>query len=329
MPDVIIEKGITLDLLDQQKPGTSVTTDMPVIETHPDAVQKKPDAAPAKADKDDSATSETPDSSSAAPDGQVKPPAKGVQKRLDELTRNWREEQRAREATQQQLERTLGLLEKAMAGKPAETATDDAEPVEPDVNKYTDQLQYNADYRTYLKNMAKHEGRQAARETQKQEREESQKRAQEDGRKKVIDSYNANVTKAREKYPDYDAVAHADGVPITAHMRDAIVESDNGPDIAYHLGQNVQEAFRISQLPPRRQLMELGLISARLAQPAAQGAAPVVTKAPTTPAPKPITPISSGGGAPTASRGEESMDAYAARRAKELAKERVPGGVRR
>ena len=328
MPDVIIEKGITLDLLDQQKPGTSVTSDMPVVETRPDASPKKPEAAAEKAKEEESAPSETPESSSAAPDGQVKPPAKGVQKRLDELTRNWREEQRAREATQQQLERTLGLLEKAMAGKPAETATDDAEPVEPDVNKYTDQLQYNADYRTYLKNMAKHEGRQAARETQKQEREESQKRAQEDGRKKVIDSYNANVTKAREKYPDYDAVAHADGVPITAHMRDAIVESDNGPDIAYHLGQNVQEAFRISQLPPRRQLMELGLLSAKLAQPA-QAAAPVVPKAPTTPAPKPITPISSGGGAPTASRGEESMEAYAARRAKELAKERVPGGVRR
>lgn len=332
MPDVAIEKGITLDLLDQQKPGTSVTSDMPVIETHPDASPKpKPEAAPEKAKEEESAPSDKPADAAAAPDAEDKPKAKGVQKRIDELTSNWREEQRARAATQAQLDRAMVLLEKAMTGKPADAVTteEDAEPVEPDTGKFTDQTEYNTAYRQYLKDLARHEGRQAAKATQKQERDEAQKRTREEGRRKTLESYNANVVKAREKYPDYDAVVYAESVPFTAPMTDAIVESDNGPDIAYHLAQNPQEVVRISQLSPRRQLMELGLISAKLAQPAAPAAAPAVAKAPTIPAPKPITPIASGGGAASATRGEPSMEEYAAKRTKELAKERVPGGMRR
>ena len=61
MPDVTVDKGITLDLLDQQKPGTSVTSDMPVVETHPDSKPKPDAAAPAKAqDAEESASSDQP-----------------------------------------------------------------------------------------------------------------------------------------------------------------------------------------------------------------------------------------------------------------------------
>ena len=84
MPDVVIEKGVTLDLLDQTKPDLSSTSDKPIIETKPDVA--KPAAAPDKAqDADDSATPDKP--ADAAASAEPKKPAQGVQKRIDELTR--------------------------------------------------------------------------------------------------------------------------------------------------------------------------------------------------------------------------------------------------
>jgi len=323
MPDVAVEKGVVLDLLDQQKPRESATNDVPVVETRPDAVAKPDAAAEPPAKEEVSATSETVDAT-AAPDAE-KPKAKGVQKRIDELTRQREEERRARLATEERLERALGLLETAMKGPPPRVeASGESEPVEPDASKYTDQAAYNTDYRKYLKDLARHEGRQAAKEASKTEREEQQKQAREERNRKVVESYNANVEKAREKYPDYDAVVYSDVVPFTSVMTDAIVNTDNGPDIAYHLAQNPQEVARIAKFPPARQLMELGLIAAKITEP--KTLVPPVSQV--SHAPKPITPLS-GSKSSGSIKGEESMEEYAARRAKELSKDRVPGGVRR
>lgn len=331
MPEVRVDSGITLDLLDQQKPGTSVTSDMPVVETHPDSVPK-PDAAPAKAkDADDSAPSDQPGETPASDEGKKKP--QGVQKRLDELTKRAGDAERARNATQQQLERTLKLLEQAMSGKPAQAEakgeTDDPEPQEPDVAKYNDQEAYNRDYRQYLRDVAKREGRIAARETQRQEREASQKRTQEEAARKAHESYQARVVKAREKYQDYDERVYSESVPFTRPMADAIAESEYGPDVAYHLATNPEEFSRISALSPRGQFMELGYLTAQFRQQAkTETAKPQVSQAP-----RPIRPLGGGGSAPvpgqSSTGGEESMEAYGARRSKELAAERKPGGVRR
>ena len=330
MPDVRVDNGITLDLLDAPKPGTSVTSDMPLVETHPDAVAKpKPDAAaPKEAEPEKSATSEEPGETPAS-DAPKK--AQGVQKRLDELTRQREDEKRARLQSEAQLERTLKLLEKAMEGKPAQAAaTDDgdAEPAEPDVAKYTDQDAYNRDYRQFLRETAKWEGRRTAKQTLKEERDAAQRRAQEDGHRRVSETYQARVAKAREKYQDYDAKVYSESVPFTRPMTDAIVESEHGPDVAYFLADNPAEFDRISKLSPRGQVMELGYLTAQFRQQAkAEPAKPPVSQAP-----KPIRPLGGGSGSPAPGSpqgGEESMDAYAARRSKELSKERLPGGVRR
>src|SRR6059036_2395943 len=88
MPDLKIDKPITLDLLDVKSPALSSTSDMPVIETKPDA---SPAAAPKPEDKAPEAKtpggSATPPGEPPASDEPAPKPAKGVQKRLDELTR--------------------------------------------------------------------------------------------------------------------------------------------------------------------------------------------------------------------------------------------------
>ena len=321
MPDVRIEPNAQIDLITPTGPATSATTDVPVVETKPDVQVTK--AAPDKAEKTESAPVETTEDTTAS-DEPGKKPAKGVQKRIDELTGNWREEQRARLASDAKLERALGLLEKALSGKPAEAASDEAEPAEPDVGKYSDQNAYNADYRKYLKDMATYAGRQAARETTKRDTEEARKRGQEEGRRKATETYRERVAKAKEKYADYEAVTTADNVPITQYMADAIVESEHGTDVAYYLGTNVSEAERIARLSPRGQLMELGYLTAQFRQAAKEEVKPQVTQAP-----KPIKPLATGSrSAAVTSSGEPDMDSYAAKRRPQLQAERGPGGRR-
>ena len=92
------------DILDLHTPALSATSDMPVIETNPDASPKeeaKPEptapveAAPAAEKSEESATPEQPDDPSAEPEPKK---AKGVQKRIDELTRQREDERRRAEA---------------------------------------------------------------------------------------------------------------------------------------------------------------------------------------------------------------------------------------
>lgn len=333
MPDLNIEKPVTLDLLDTPKPGTSVTSDMPVIETHPDskpkphATQEK-HAAPDKAETtEDTATSDKPADTAAAPDGKPKAPS-GVQKRIDELTRQREDERRARLATEERLEKAMSLLERAMTGKAVpeqSTGTeDDPEPAEPDVAKYTDQEKYNSDYRTYLRTLSRWEGRQEVKRFQSRQSEESQKRQQEERQRTVLETYHANVKKAREKYPDYDTIANDPTLPITREMSNAIIQTEHGPEIVIHLANNREEAARISKLSPEGQIMELGYLTAQFRQ-AAKETAPTRPSA----APKPITPIRSGASAAAViSAQEEDMNAYAARRQKELEAQRRPAGRR-
>ena len=98
-------------------------------------------------------------------------------------------------------------------------------------------------------------------------------------------------------------------------MANAIFYAEDGPEIAYFLGQNPEEAERISKLLPQRQLLELGKISQRLVTP--------LTK-PVSAAPAPGKP-SKPSSETTPSPEEETMEAYATRRKKEMAAQYRPG----
>lgn len=109
-------------------------------------------------------------------------------------------------------------------------------------------------------------------------------REQQKHRSEIEEVYADSEEKAREKYDDFEQVAYNPKVPITPAMAATIKASgSNGPDVAYFLGQNLEEAKRISNLPDYLQPYEIGKIEAKLA------AAPPVKK--TTSAPAPITPV--------------------------------------
>ncbi len=116
------------------------------------------------------------------------------------------------------------------------------------------------------------------------------------------EAFGYRETIARERFNDYDAITRNPSVPITSTMAEIIRDSDTGPDLAYYLGKNVQEAARIAALPATRQAKELGRLEERITAPK--------------PLPKqPPTPVSPVGG--TASGGAKdpakmSMSEYVA-----------------
>lgn len=81
------------------------------------------------------------------------------------------------------------------------------------------------------------------------------------------EAFGYRETIARERFPDYDAVTRNPSVPITQDMAEIIRDSDVGPDIAYLLGKNVQEAARIAALPVSRRAVELGKLEAQVTAP--------------------------------------------------------------
>lgn len=97
-------------------------------------------------------------------------------------------------------------------------------------------------------------------------------------------TYAEREESARDKYDDFEQVAYNPKLRITDAMAETIKASDIGPDLAYWLGSNPNEAARIAVLPPLHQAKEIGKIEAKLAD------NPPVKKSSSAPAP--ISPVS-------------------------------------
>lgn len=159
---------------------------------------------------------------------------KGVQKRLDELTK------RAYDA-ELRLERALEIIEK-QANRPAD---DDFEPVQ-DTAGPPKREQYRSEAE-YIDAVVEH--RMAAREAAKAAAEAKAK----------VDAAEAV---ARAKYDDYDAaVARFVRSPLAKNqiVVDAIYASDVGPEIAYQIGSDAALLADLAKLPRHR-------VAARIAQ---------------------------------------------------------------
>src|ERR1700685_3691673 len=68
--------------------------------------------------------------------------------------------------------------------------------------------------------------------------EQEQKQAQQDQLKSTYDGYNQKVSEARGKYEDWDEVVTGNNLEIPASVQLAVIEMDNGADVAYHLAQH-------------------------------------------------------------------------------------------
>jgi hypothetical protein len=309
MAEIAVEKPITIDILDTKLPALSATSDMPIVETKPDASPEAKPAAPEEGKTPaESAPVEKPADPAASDEPEGKPKSQGVQKRIDELVRQREDAERRAEAERQEKLRLLALVEKG--GKPEKPAEDeDPEPQRPAREAFAEPGAFESALAEYADKKADWSARRAVKEALAENDRAQQKRQIEQAQKQAQEAYAGRVQKAAEKYPDYKDVAESPNVTVSIPMAHAIMQSEHGPEIAYHLGKNPEEAKRIASLNPVQQLVEVGLIVAKLTATAPATAAPAPKPA-VSAAPKPITPLESKSD-PVKRPEEMGMDEYA------------------
>ena len=212
-----------------------------------------------------------------------------LERRFSEITKQReqarQEAQREREQ-REALEARLAALEKQTA--PQVQKVDE----EPQPSQFNDAFEY-------AKALAEYTADKRIEEMKRQEADARQ--AQE--RQKVIETWASKVQAAKATLPDFDDIVASSDVVVNDDIRDAILESDVGPQILYHLAENDDVAKKIAGLSAKQALREIGKLEARFeAKETAPEAKPVVRSK----APAPIQPLrgSSSADVPLSTNGE-------------------------
>lgn len=276
---------------------------MPVLETKPDAQPAEPTESVEEVEEQpgESATPATETEQTGEP---AKKESRGVQKALDRLTAEREAERRRADQYHEETMRLLALLEERGKPQPPAPVTFEGEPSRPNRADYPDPDSWDAAILQYAEDKATWAATEAVRQADEARLEQAKREEIEKGIKTTFDAYQERVDKAKEKYADFTKVAMRDDVEVSIGVAEAIRHSERGPDLQYYLGSNPDEAKRINQLSPPLQLVELGLIVAKLD-------APPPPK-PLSAAPRPIKPIAPGNEQAIKDPEEMSMEEYAA-----------------
>lgn len=138
--------------------------------------------------------------------------------------------------------------------------------------------------------------------------------------KKVVDEHVARIDVFKKAHADFDAVIDkGKNLPLTRPMQDAVVNSDSGPALMYHLCQHPEECDRIAAMPPMMAVKEMGKLEARIE---AASTGPASSADSLTQAPRPIKPVGGGATASTMPLDQMSYRDYKRIRDKEEATER-------
>ncbi|OGP65290.1 MAG: hypothetical protein A3K22_05895 [Deltaproteobacteria bacterium RBG_16_42_7] len=213
---------------------------------------------------------------------------KGVQKKIDELTRKTKTAEEEREGARAEAE---FWKSQATTAKPAEqpgikVSPQSAKPVSEDFQEYSDYVEALTDWKIEQRDIV-----QAKKQGEAQ---------YVDRMKQVISGFERKVVKALEALPDFETVARDldmrrlyDAMP---HVTDAILELEKGPEIAYYLGKNRSKAFELARMHPFQAALEIGRIEARLIVPISKKVSQAL---------EPIKPV--GGGANTTEAAPDAM----------------------
>ena len=175
---------------------------------------------------------------------------KGVQKRIDKITRQKYEA----EARSKMLEERVAAMESRQYAPQQQRQADDSEPT---IDKFDNFDQYVAAKAEYI---AKKQIESTLSEREK--RQSAEREATE--RTKTVDSWNKRIAAATAEMPDFEEVLASSDVPMTPPMQQAIMESDIGPKLAYYLANNPDEAEKIAGMSPIGAIRTLGRIEERL-----------------------------------------------------------------
>lgn len=203
-----------------------------------------------------------------------------LEKRFSEITKQ-REEARKEAQNERQarveLEQRLAALEQQR--QPQQQSYVDSEP---QPSQFNDAFEY-------AKALAEFSTEKALAERDRQVAQQREQEAQQ----KIIQSWAQKVQEAKAELPDFDDLVASSDVVVNNAVRDAILESDVGPKILYHLAENNDLAKKIASLSPNAALREIGRLEAKFdVKVDTKQTGPVVRSK----APAPIQPIRGGQG---------------------------------
>jgi hypothetical protein len=187
-----------------------------------------------------------------------------AQKRIDELT--WKAHEREREA---EYWRQVALQNQPKPEPKAE------EPV-----KLPTLESVGYDEAKYQSALIEYATKQAEQVVERRLSQAEQQRAEQ----ARLESFATRQREFAKATPDFeDRVLRDPTLPITSAMRDVILDSPAGPELAYHLATNREHAEQIARLPAHLAALEMGRIEGRLAALKEAAKRPVVSNAPPPP----------------------------------------------
>jgi flagellum-specific peptidoglycan hydrolase FlgJ len=365
MPEVTI----TADVLDRAPgPALSATSDMPVPSEHAQPAPE-PDPTPPASEPPDDGEGTTPEPATEPSEGDQQPqddtqpnaesstPPSRLNRRFSDLTKARDIEAARREAAEAHAARLEKLLADALAPKPPPTPEPTPPPAPPPTPRpvretFDTPEAYDEALIEWSTKRALETARAETEQHAKAEKEAAERAAAEkanaDTLKAAQDAHAARRTAIIERLPDYAEVAERDDLKISLPMAMAILQSDDGPAAAYHLGKNPELAARIADMvlpgqffpaghalagqpvpDAQRQLVEMGKVFVAAAAAYPQGGTKSALP-PVPPPPPPINPVRRGTNAATTRTLEEigndgTTEEYAARRMPQLQAERRPG----
>jgi len=229
-------------------------------------------------------TEETTPSEVESTESEVKPERTFTQKELDEILQKRLAKESRKIERYSRAEAELRVLKEQMQTK--------QEPV----NHGEPKPEQFKDYESYIDALTDYKVEKKLAGVQERSAQQRQAEAQHSAEQRIRD----NLSKAADKYEDFEEVVTNPSLTITAAMRDSIGESELGGEIAYYLGSNPKEAAEIAQLSPVQQVKAIDRIEQKLKAP----------KKVTTDAPAPIVP-NAGKGKVTKDPGQMTDAEYA------------------
>lgn len=221
------------------------------------AVATENNAAPADANVEKATEAEATGDDAPATEADKPKPKRdgGFQRRISELTREFRDAQRREAEANRRADELLAELRSrtGAAAKPG-TVSDDQAPKQEDFASYEAYIDARADYRA---------AQTVKAERARAEREANEVRArQTDAQRR--EALQRAAAEAAEKFPDFEEVVAEADIPVTPAMVEVLSESEDKPALMYWLAKNPDEARSIAAKSPASQARILGQIEERL-----------------------------------------------------------------
>lgn len=212
-----------------------------------------------------------------------KKPNPKLERRFSEITKQReaaREEARREREARESLEARLKELEAKVNPQPAQAEADEIGE-EPKPEQFSDMYEYAKALAEYT----------ADKKLMERDREEKARKAAAEQEQK-FKAWADRVNAAKNDLPDFDDMVQSSDVRVSDPVRDAIIESEHGPQILYYLAENSEFAKKLADMSVVSAVREIGKIEARFVRDATKDSAPevkpVVGKSK---APAPINPL--------------------------------------